>query len=137
MELVRLTRNKGAERFAKTALPNEIIEYLAKFFADLSKIRQDSGITRQSAEVSAEQAISKSEITSWLINSSTTAEFCSARTTKMASGLLTAPCSDADRIEQARKAIQSITASDSVADAARVMRLVGSHNSKKGNGEWL
>ena len=51
--------------------------------------------------------------------------------------LLTEPCNDADRIEQARKAIQNITASDSVADAARVMRLVGSHNSKKGNGEWL
>jgi hypothetical protein len=51
--------------------------------------------------------------------------------------LLTAPCNDADRIEQARKAIQSITGSDNVADSARVMRLVGSHNSKKGNGEWL
>src|SRR6516165_7046229 len=51
--------------------------------------------------------------------------------------LLTAPCNDAGRIEKARKAIQSITASDNVADAARVMRLVGSHNSKKGNGEWL
>jgi hypothetical protein len=51
--------------------------------------------------------------------------------------LLTAPCTDADRIEKARKAIQSITASDNVADAARVMRLVGSHNSKQGNGEWL
>jgi hypothetical protein len=51
--------------------------------------------------------------------------------------LLTEPCTDADRIEKARKAIQNITASDNVADAARVMRLVGSHNSKKGNGEWL
>src|SRR6516164_3786692 len=51
--------------------------------------------------------------------------------------LLTAPCNDAARIEKARKAIQSVTASDNVADAARVMRLVGSHNSKKGNGEWL
>jgi hypothetical protein len=51
--------------------------------------------------------------------------------------LLVAPCNDANRIEKARKAIQSITASDNVADAARVMRLVGSHNSKKGNGEWL
>jgi hypothetical protein len=47
------------------------------------------------------------------------------------------PCTDADRIEKARKALQSITASDNVADAARVMRLVGSHNSKQGNGEWL
>jgi hypothetical protein len=51
--------------------------------------------------------------------------------------LLTERCNDPDRIEKARKAIQSITASDSVADAARVMRLVGSHNSKLGNGEWL
>jgi AAA domain/Primase C terminal 2 (PriCT-2) len=51
--------------------------------------------------------------------------------------LLTEPCTDADRIEKARKAIQNITASDNVADAARVMRLVGSHNSKQGNGEWL
>jgi hypothetical protein len=51
--------------------------------------------------------------------------------------LLTEPCSDANRIEQARKAIQSITASDNVADSARVMRLVESHNSKQGNGEWL
>jgi hypothetical protein len=51
--------------------------------------------------------------------------------------LLIEPCSDAGRIEKARKAIQNITASDNVADAARVMRLVGSHNSKKGNGEWL
>jgi hypothetical protein len=51
--------------------------------------------------------------------------------------LLTEPCTDADRIEKARKAIQNITASDNVADAARVMRLVGSHNSKRGNGEWL
>src|SRR5215468_1636158 len=41
--------------------------------------------------------------------------------------LLTEPCTDADRIEKARKAIQNITASDNVADAARVMRLVGSH----------
>jgi len=51
--------------------------------------------------------------------------------------LLTEPCTDADRIEKARKAIQGITASDGVADAARIMRLVGSHNSKYGNGEWL
>jgi len=51
--------------------------------------------------------------------------------------LLIKPCNDASRIEKARKAIQNITASDNVADAARVMRLVGSHNSKKGNGEWL
>ena len=51
--------------------------------------------------------------------------------------LLTEPCSNASRIEKARKAIQNITASDNVADAARVMRLVGSHNSKLGNGEWL
>jgi hypothetical protein len=51
--------------------------------------------------------------------------------------LLTKPCTDANRIEKARKATQSITASDGVADAARVMRLVGSHNSKLGNGEWL
>jgi len=51
--------------------------------------------------------------------------------------LLTEPCTDADRIEKARKAIQSITGSDNVADAARIMRLVGSHNSKYGNGEWL
>jgi hypothetical protein len=51
--------------------------------------------------------------------------------------LLVEPCNDAGRIEKARKAIQNITASDSVADAARVMRLVGSHNCKKGNGEWL
>jgi hypothetical protein len=51
--------------------------------------------------------------------------------------LLTEPCTDADRIEKARKAIQNITASDNVADPARVMRLVGSHNSKQGNGEWL
>jgi len=51
--------------------------------------------------------------------------------------LLTEPCTDADRIEKARKAIQSITGSDSVADAARIMRLVGSHNCKHGNGEWL
>ena len=50
MELVRLTRNKSAERFAKTALSDENIEYLAKFFADLAKIRQGSGSTRQSAE---------------------------------------------------------------------------------------
>jgi len=51
--------------------------------------------------------------------------------------LLVEPCNDAGRIEKARRAIQNITASDNVADAARVMRLVGSHNSKKGNGEWL
>jgi hypothetical protein len=51
--------------------------------------------------------------------------------------LLVEPCGDAGRIERARKAIQSITASDNVADAARVMRLVGSHNCKRGNGEWL
>jgi hypothetical protein len=51
--------------------------------------------------------------------------------------LLTEPCTDADRIEKARKAIQNITASDSLADAARIMRLGGSHNSKNGNGEWL
>jgi hypothetical protein len=55
MELIRLTRNKSAERFAKTALSDDNIRHLAKFFADLCKIRQDSGITRQSAEVSTEQ----------------------------------------------------------------------------------
>jgi hypothetical protein len=51
--------------------------------------------------------------------------------------LLIEPCTDARRIEKARKAIQNITASDNVADAARVMRLPGTHNCKKGNGEWL
>jgi Mn-dependent DtxR family transcriptional regulator len=55
LELVRLTAHKDAERFARTALSDEIITYLAKFFADLTKIRQGSGITRQSAEVSTEQ----------------------------------------------------------------------------------
>jgi hypothetical protein len=55
MELVRLTRNKGAERFAKTALSDEDIGHLAKFFTDLTRIRQGSGLTRQSAEVSTEQ----------------------------------------------------------------------------------
>ena len=52
MELVRLTRNKSAFRFAKTTVPNEDIGHLAKFFTDLTKI---TGITQQSAEVSTDQ----------------------------------------------------------------------------------
>jgi|SRR6516164_3945695 hypothetical protein len=55
MELVRLTRNKSAERFAKTALSDDNIRHLAKFFVDLARIRQGSGSTQQSAEVSTEQ----------------------------------------------------------------------------------
>jgi len=53
--LVQLTRNRSAERFAKTALPDEGIRQLAKLFSDLAKIRC-SGLTRaSSAEVSVEQ----------------------------------------------------------------------------------
>jgi hypothetical protein len=44
------------------------------------------------------------------------------------------PSADAERIIAARKGIQSITASDKVHDAPRVMRLPGSHNSK--GGKW-
>jgi hypothetical protein len=51
MELVRLTRNKSADRFAKTALPDWGIEQLAKLFSDLAKIR----CRASSAEVSVEQ----------------------------------------------------------------------------------
>jgi len=43
--LVQLTRNRSAERFAKTALPDEGIRQLAKLFSDLAKIRC-SGLTR-------------------------------------------------------------------------------------------
>jgi hypothetical protein len=55
MELVRLTRNKGAKRFAKTAVSDEDIIHLFKLFTNLVRIRQRSGLTRQSAEVSTEQ----------------------------------------------------------------------------------
>jgi hypothetical protein len=53
LELVRLTRGQGANRFAKTALPDEGIRQLAKLFSDLAKIRC-SGLA-SSAEVSVEQ----------------------------------------------------------------------------------
>jgi putative DNA primase/helicase len=49
--------------------------------------------------------------------------------------LLSEPVEDAARIEVARKKLQSLTASDGVHDAARVMRLVGTHNSKRG--DWF
>jgi hypothetical protein len=52
MELVRITRNRDAECFAKTALPDENIRHLARFFTDLAKIRR---LTGEPAEVSAEQ----------------------------------------------------------------------------------
>ena len=48
--------------------------------------------------------------------------------------LLLAPCDDADRIEAARRKLQDLTASDAVHDAARVMRLPNTHNSKRG--QW-
>jgi hypothetical protein len=51
MELDRLTRNKNADRFAKTLTPDWVIERLAKFFGDLAKIR----CLASSAEVSTEQ----------------------------------------------------------------------------------
>jgi hypothetical protein len=57
MELVRLTRNKSAECFAKTALSDENIRHLAKFFADLINIRNEKVVDRicGSAEASTEQ----------------------------------------------------------------------------------
>jgi hypothetical protein len=39
MELVRLTRGQAAERFIKSAMSDENIGLLARFFADLTKIR--------------------------------------------------------------------------------------------------
>jgi ParB-like chromosome segregation protein Spo0J len=55
MKLIKLIMNNGSVRFANAALPDDDIRYLWKFFADLSKIRQDSGSTRQSAEVSEQR----------------------------------------------------------------------------------
>src|SRR5262249_15816059 len=49
--------------------------------------------------------------------------------------LLSEPCEDRQRIEATRKRLQELTASDAVHDAARIMRLPGSHNSKFG--DWL
>jgi hypothetical protein len=48
--------------------------------------------------------------------------------------LLREPVEDRERIENARKKLQALTASDPVHDAARIMRLIGTHNSKFG--EW-
>ena len=47
--------------------------------------------------------------------------------------LLTEPVDDRKRVEAARKKLNALTASDAVHDAARIMRLVGSHNSKFGD----
>jgi hypothetical protein len=57
MELVRLTRNKSARRFAKTSTPDEGIRQLAKLFSDLINIRNEKVVDRicGSAEVSTEQ----------------------------------------------------------------------------------
>jgi len=55
MKLIKLIMKNGRVRFANAVLSDDDIRYLAKFFADLSKARQDSGITQQSAEVSTEQ----------------------------------------------------------------------------------
>jgi hypothetical protein len=57
MELVRLTRNQRARRFAKTALPDDGIRQLAKLFSDLVNIRNEEVVDRicASPEVSAEQ----------------------------------------------------------------------------------
>jgi hypothetical protein len=57
MELVRLTRNKSARRFAKTSTPDEGIRQLAKLFSDLINIRNEEVVDRicGSAEVSTEQ----------------------------------------------------------------------------------
>jgi hypothetical protein len=41
MELVRLTQNKSAKRFAKTAVSDDDIRHLAKFFGDLLVARAD------------------------------------------------------------------------------------------------
>jgi hypothetical protein len=53
--LRKLIRRNGRVRFANAELSDDDIRYLAKFFADLTKAREDSGITQQSAEVSTEQ----------------------------------------------------------------------------------
>jgi len=57
MELVRLTRNQSARRFAKTALPDDGIRQLAKLFSDLINIRNEKVVDRicGSGEVSTEQ----------------------------------------------------------------------------------
>jgi hypothetical protein len=57
MELIRLTRNKSARRFAKTALPDDGIRQLAKLFSDLINIRNENVVDRicGSAEGSTEQ----------------------------------------------------------------------------------
>jgi hypothetical protein len=47
--------------------------------------------------------------------------------------LLSEPIEDRERIEVARKKLQALTASDAVHDAARIMRLPGTHNSKLGD----
>ena len=49
--------------------------------------------------------------------------------------LFATPSEDGARVEALRRKLQSILASDSVADPPRLMRLPGSHNSK--NGDWL
>jgi putative DNA primase/helicase len=49
--------------------------------------------------------------------------------------LLSEPSEEPDRIVDARRKIQALTASDAVHDAPRVMRLPGTHNSKEG--DWL
>ena len=49
--------------------------------------------------------------------------------------LLIEPSEDAERVIELRKKLQSALASDAVHDAPRLMRLPGSHNSKRG--DWL
>jgi hypothetical protein len=53
MELVRLTQNKSAKRFAKTALSDDNIGHLAKFFSELVRIRQEVSTKQRTAELAA------------------------------------------------------------------------------------